>query len=160
VDEERWDRFQGRRDRFEFNTGLVRRSTVSVSGQKIAAQRALKNPEVTLESLRQSGQLPDLCIEPLDAVVDLASLETEIKYEGYLRRQITSIERQRRQEGRVIPSGFPFDRIPGLSREMVHRLTEVRPATLGQALRIPGVTPAAVAVVAAYIDRAQETGHA
>ena len=63
------------------------------------------------------------------------------------------IELRRRQESRRIPAEFPFQLIPGLSREMVQRLSEVRPETLGQAGRIPGVTPAAVAVVAAYIDR-------
>jgi tRNA uridine 5-carboxymethylaminomethyl modification enzyme len=59
----------------------------------------------------------------------------------------------RKQEHRGIPDDFAFSTIPGLSREVVQRLTDVRPATLGQAGRIPGVTPAAVAVVAAYLDR-------
>jgi tRNA uridine 5-carboxymethylaminomethyl modification enzyme len=70
-----------------------------------------------------------------------------------LRRQMASVERLRRQESRSIPEEFVFDDVPGLSREVIQRLSEVRPATLGQASRIPGVTPAAVAVVAAYIDR-------
>jgi tRNA uridine 5-carboxymethylaminomethyl modification enzyme len=87
-------------------------------------------------------------------LLDIASAETEFRYEGYLRRELASVERLRRQEHRAIPDGFPFGSIPGLSREMVQRLGEVRPATLAQASRIPGVTPAAVAVVAAYIDRA------
>jgi tRNA uridine 5-carboxymethylaminomethyl modification enzyme len=50
-----------------------------------------------------------------------------------------------------IPSDFPFDRVPGLSRELVQRFGQIRPETLGQALRIPGATPAAVAVVSAYL---------
>ena len=70
-----------------------------------------------------------------------------------LKRQLASVERQRRQEGRAIPPGFAFAGIPGLSREMVERLTAVRPPTLGHAARIPGVTAAAVAVVSAYLDR-------
>jgi tRNA uridine 5-carboxymethylaminomethyl modification enzyme len=119
----------------------------------------LKNPGVTLESLRAANQLSDLHIADRDRDIDLASLETEFKYEGYLKRQAASVERQRRQGERAIPPSFPFDRIPGLSREMVQRLSEVRPSTLGQALRIPGVTPAAVAVVAAYIDRSREARH-
>ena len=56
-------------------------------------------------------------------------------------------------EKRRIPEAFPFERVPGLSREMVQRFSETRPETLGQAQRIPGVTPAAVAVVGAYLDR-------
>ena len=76
-----------------------------------------------------------------------------MKYAGYLRRQESEIERARRDERRRIPRDFPFDRVPGLSREVVQRLSQVRPDTLGHALRIPGVTPAAVAVLAAYVGR-------
>src|SRR4029450_5901361 len=88
--------------------------------------------------------------------LDLASIETDFKYEGYLRRQQTHVDRQRRQEGRSIPESFEFAGIPGLSREMVQRLTERRPMTLGHAARIPGVTPAAVAVIASYLDRSSQ----
>jgi tRNA uridine 5-carboxymethylaminomethyl modification enzyme len=70
-----------------------------------------------------------------------------------LKRQELEVERARRDERRHIPSGFPFARVPGLSREVVQRLSQIRPDTLGHALRIPGVTPAAVAVLAAYLGR-------
>jgi tRNA uridine 5-carboxymethylaminomethyl modification enzyme len=83
----------------------------------------------------------------------MASLETTVKYAGYLRRQESEIERARREERRRIPAGFVFDRVPGLSREVVQRLSQVRPDTMGHALRIPGITPAAVAVLSAYIGR-------
>jgi tRNA uridine 5-carboxymethylaminomethyl modification enzyme len=159
VDDERWERFARRRERFEHNSTLVRRETVVVRGQRMPADRALKNPEVTLGALREAGQLSTLRVAEQDRGIDLASLETEFKYEGYLKRQHASVERQRKQGGRAIPSSFSFDQIPGLSREMVQRLSEVRPSTLGQALRIPGVTPAAIAVVAAYIDRSREARH-
>jgi tRNA uridine 5-carboxymethylaminomethyl modification enzyme len=159
VDDERWERFVRRRERFDHNSHVVRRQTVVFHGQRMPADRALKNPEVSLESLRSSNQLPELQIAARDRDIDLASLETEFKYEGYLRRQHASVERQRKQGGRAIPASFSFEEIPGLSREMVQRLSEVRPLTLGQALRIPGVTPAAVAVVAAYMDRSREARH-
>ena len=87
------------------------------------------------------------------ATFDIASAETTVKYAGYLRRQESEIERSRKDERRRIPPDFPFDRVPGLSREVVQRLTQVRPDTLGQALRIPGVTPAAVAVLGAFVGR-------
>jgi tRNA uridine 5-carboxymethylaminomethyl modification enzyme len=76
-----------------------------------------------------------------------------VKYAGYLRRQESEIERARRDERRRIPRDFPFDRVPGLSREVVQRLSQVRPDTLGHALRVPGVTPAAVAVLSAFVGR-------
>ena len=66
---------------------------------------------------------------------------------------LAAVDRARKDERRRIPGNFPFDRVPGLSREVVQRLTQVRPDTLGQALRVPGVTPAAVAVLSAYVGR-------
>ena len=65
----------------------------------------------------------------------------------------SAIERAHKTERRSIPHDFPFDRVPGLSREVVQRLSQVRPDTLGHALRIPGVTPAAVAVLCSYVGR-------
>ena len=81
------------------------------------------------------------------------SLETAVKYEGYLKQEASRAERLQRSERRRIPRGFPFGRVPGLSAEVVHRLRQVAPETLGQASRIPGVTPAAVAVLNAYLSR-------
>ena len=77
----------------------------------------------------------------------------ELVRQGYLKRQHLDVEKSRRDEKRPIPQGFPYERIPGLSREMVQRFGEVEPQTLGQANRIPGVTPAAVALVGAYLKR-------
>jgi tRNA uridine 5-carboxymethylaminomethyl modification enzyme len=153
VDDARWDRFSRRHDRFERNRAVIQSSSVTVAiGERIPAARALKQPEVRLETLVETGQLL-LEIDDASRDIDLASVETAFKYEGYLKRQEASVERQRRQEGRQIPGEFGFEGIPGLSREMIERLSSVRPATLGQASRIPGVTPAAVAVIAAYLDR-------
>ena len=155
VDDDRWARFQSRRQRFDMNCERVRRAVVTVpGGARVPAPRALKQPEVRLSALLAERQI-DLDIAGPQAPLDVASVETEFKYEGYLKRQIASVARLRRQEERMIPETFAFEAVPGLSREMVQRLSEVRPATLGQASRIPGVTPAAVAVVAAYIDRHQ-----
>jgi tRNA uridine 5-carboxymethylaminomethyl modification enzyme len=156
VDDERWDRFQARRARFERNSATVRSATVAIpSGERIPASRALKHPAVRLSALAEDGQLT-LVVDPRDAAIDVASVETEFKYEGYLRRQTAAVDRQRRQETRQIPDDFRFHGIPGLSREMVDRLSEIRPSTLGQASRIPGVTPAAVALVASHLDRRHE----
>jgi tRNA uridine 5-carboxymethylaminomethyl modification enzyme len=152
VDDERWERFQRRRARYERNRRAVQTSTVTIKGQRLPAGRALKQPDVSLEKLYASNQIA-LELEPATRGIDLASVETDFKYEGYVQRQHSSIERQRRQEGREIPPDFVFSGTPGLSREMIERLSSVRPETLGQASRIPGVTPAAIAVLAAYLDR-------
>jgi tRNA uridine 5-carboxymethylaminomethyl modification enzyme len=152
VDDARWERFVGRRERFKQNCATVSSSTVtSATGERIPAARALKGADCRIAELRASGALA-LTIDPRDTVVDLASVETEFKYEGYLKREYQAVSRQLRQETRAIPEGFVFEGIPGLSREMVERLSQVRPATLGQAGRIPGVTAAAIAVVARRLD--------
>ncbi len=153
VDDERWERFESRRARYDRNRATVSSSVVTVaSGERIPAPRALKQPDVRLEALASGGQIT-LDLDESARDIDVASVETEFKYEGYVRRQEVAVERQRRQEDRMIPRDFAFVGIPGLSRESVERLSSVRPATLGQALRIPGITPAAVAVIAAYLDR-------
>ncbi|MEO5896820.1 MAG: tRNA uridine-5-carboxymethylaminomethyl(34) synthesis enzyme MnmG, partial [Vicinamibacterales bacterium] len=154
VGTERWARFEERRIRFESNCETVRRTPVLVpNGSRLPASQALKQPEVTLAALVASSQIS--LQTGTHASLDVASVETEFKYEGYLKRQAASVERMQRQEHRRIPDDFTFSTLPGLSREVVQRLSDIRPATLGQAGRIPGVTPAAVAVVAAYLDRRQ-----
>jgi tRNA uridine 5-carboxymethylaminomethyl modification enzyme len=81
----------------------------------------------------------------------LTTVETETKYSGYIGQQERQMERLKSAERRRIPAEFVFDGIPGLSREVRDKLNRVRPATLGQAARIPGVTPAAVAVLDVYL---------
>jgi len=83
---------------------------------------------------------------------ELKSVETEIKYSGYLDQQTKAIARLKRSEQRTIPDWFDYGKVSGLSREMNEKLTRVRPQTLGQASRIPGVTPAAVSLINVYIE--------
>ncbi len=154
VDDERWEQFCARRARYEHNLDVLERTMVRTDdGSRVSAAHLLRQPEVRLAALAPT--IPALQIAPQHASVDVASAETAIKYAGYLRRQQAEIERARKAERRRIPRDFPFQRIPGLSREVVQRLSQVRPDTLGQALRIPGVTPAAVAVLAAYVGRTE-----
>ena len=80
------------------------------------------------------------------------TLETEIKYAGYLQQQEKAIERLKKAEERRIPEWFDYTSVSGLSREMKEKLTRVLPRTLGQASRIPGVTPAAVSLINVYIE--------
>jgi tRNA uridine 5-carboxymethylaminomethyl modification enzyme len=89
-------------------------------------------------------------------------VETDFRYEGYLAQQERQMERMKRAEARRIPDWFDYQRVSGLSREVVEKLTRVRPLTLGQAARIPGITPAAVSLVNVYIEifarRAEQAG--
>jgi len=83
---------------------------------------------------------------------EMKTVETEIKYAGYLDQQKKSIERLKKAEQREIPDWFDYGKVSGLSREMNEKLQRVRPRTLGQASRIPGVTPAAVSLINVYIE--------
>ncbi len=89
---------------------------------------------------------------PAEIRNELKSVETEIKYAGYLDQQSKAIERLKRSEERLIPDWFDYAKVSGLSREMNEKLGRVRPRTLGQASRIPGVTPAAVSLINVYIE--------
>jgi tRNA uridine 5-carboxymethylaminomethyl modification enzyme len=149
ADDCRWQVFENRRARLQRNHAAVKRATVTVGSIRIPAERALKQPRVDVRDLIREGQL---VLDVVDPLIDLASLETSYRYEGYLQREAESVARLRRQEGRAIPDDFRFEGIPGLSRESVERLSAVRPETLGQAARIPGLTPAAVALIAAHLS--------
>ncbi len=153
IDDERWDHFEARRARFHRNTTALESTLVrSPSGDRLRASQLLKQPEVRISSFVESGAVT-LELDPSSPDLDLASLETSIKYEGYLRQAMAHAERSKKNERRRIPSAFPFSRVPGLSAEAVHRLSQVRPETLGQASRIPGITPAAIAVLGAFLGR-------
>ena len=141
-------------------------------GQPLA--QLLKRPEITIERLvpilRELAREffdRELAAEPaketralessrnrLASAVrnELKSIETEIKYQGYLEQQQRAIERLKKAEQRTIPEWFDYHSVSGLSREMQEKLTKVRPRTLGLASRIPGVTPAAVSLVNVYIE--------
>jgi tRNA uridine 5-carboxymethylaminomethyl modification enzyme len=149
VSDDRWSKFTARKARLERNQTIVRKTVVAIGTDRMPAERALRQPTVDVRELHRDGQLP---LEIEDPLVDFASLETGYRYEGYLRRQEESVGRLKRQELRHIPADFRYEGIPGLSRESVERLSSVRPETVGQALRIPGLTPAAVALVAAHVS--------
>jgi tRNA uridine 5-carboxymethylaminomethyl modification enzyme len=153
VDDNRWESFERRRRRYRANLQRLDETWVrSTSGDRLPASRLLRQPEVRLSELVDS-RVVDLEVAAESRDTDLTSVETAIKYEGYLRRQASEIERAKRDERRRIPADFPFSRVPGLSREVVQRLEQVRPDTLAHALRIPGITPAAVAVLGSFIGR-------
>ncbi len=108
----------------------------------------LRRPEAKIARLERwiAGNLGEA---PVHGV--LATVETELKYAGYLAQQERQVHRLAESESRQIPADFAYARIPGLSTEVKQKLERVRPSTLGQAKRIPGVTPAALAVLDVYL---------
>jgi len=153
IDDERWDAFCARKGRYERNIRVLDETLIrNGRRERQPASEALKQPEVRLEQLIDRREVA-LDVDPLRRSLDVASVETAVKYSGYLRQEASRAERMRRDERRRIPPRFPFTRVPGLSREIVERLSQVRPETLGQASRIPGMTPAAIAVLGAFLGR-------
>jgi tRNA uridine 5-carboxymethylaminomethyl modification enzyme len=123
----------------------------------------LKRPEIVIEDLAHI--VAESCPEYFEAIEsplvgklsaaarnEMKTVETEIKYAGYLDQQRKSIERLKKAEQRLIPDWFDYGKVSGLSREMNEKLQRVRPPTLGHASRIPGVTPAAVSLIHVYIE--------
>jgi tRNA uridine 5-carboxymethylaminomethyl modification enzyme len=95
---------------------------------------------------------PDLAARALPREVS-EEVETEVKYAGYVARQEADVERTRRLEEKRIPAAFDFAGIPGLGREAKEKLARVRPASIGQAARVAGVTPADVGVLLVALKR-------
>jgi len=152
VMEDQWNRFEARRDRFERNSERLHHTRIQVEGAGRTAAEFIRQPNVRLADLIDRGEIV-LDLENESRELDVASVETAVKYEGYLKQEAARVARASRQERRRIPDEFPFARVPGLSREAVQRLSQIRPETLGQASRIPGITPAAIAVLGAFIGR-------
>jgi tRNA uridine 5-carboxymethylaminomethyl modification enzyme len=112
-----------------------------------SAQSKDPHEQRSCEALRQQG--PAL---PAHIRNELKSVETEIKYSGYLDQQKKAIDKLKKAEERSIPEWFDYKNVSGLSREMQEKLMRVRPQTIGQASRIPGVTPAALSLINIYIE--------
>jgi tRNA uridine 5-carboxymethylaminomethyl modification enzyme len=160
VTDERWAVYLRKQLQKEVYSGFLSRTrldpamfpAIATAGEdRPTLMQWLRRPEAHIETLRgwltaQTGETP------LHGV--LTTIETEAKYAGYIAQQERQIDRLRDSERRRIPDGFEFAGIPGLSTEVRQKLNRVRPETLGQASRIPGVTPAAIAVLDVYLSLA------
>ena len=151
VDDERWAIFEERRARFERNRTRATTTRIVLDGRRLTAGKALGQPELTLAAVRDAGYT--LETDGDHGQLDASSIEAEFRYRGYLRQHETQNARMAASERRRIPRDFEYRGVPGLSREVVERLSTVRPETIGQASRVPGVTPAAVAIVASRLSR-------
>ncbi len=155
VTDEDWERFQTKRER---QAGVVRfletekppvssalyESIPPPSGGRVSLSRLLRRPQVRIDSLQQ---LVPATLRSGLRRADWKAIETQFKYAGYLQQQRRQIERLKKAEARGIPEWFEYRGLPGLSNEVVEKMERVRPRTLGQAGRIPGITPAAISIL-------------
>ncbi|MCD9097711.1 tRNA uridine-5-carboxymethylaminomethyl(34) synthesis enzyme MnmG [Luteimonas fraxinea] len=168
VDDARWARFDARRESVERETARLRglwaspRNTIGhdvLATLGIELRREsngidlLRRPELGYADLMR---VP--AIGPGVEAADVAEqVEIEAKYSGYLDRQRVEIERQQRQETTAIAESFDYAQVRGLSAELAQKLVQVRPLTVGQAQRIPGMTPAAISLLLVHLERARRT---
>ena len=165
VDDERWTAFCRKRDAIEAERARLNDIWVSPGGGHANALEAAHGVKLSRESraldlLRR----PEMDYRKLVSVEGIGpgtgdaavaeQLEIQVRYSGYLGRQQEDIERRRRHEGMPIPEGFDYGRVRGLSSEVREKLERVRPDTIGQASRIPGITPAAVSLLLVYLKKA------
>jgi len=156
VQDDRWSAFLRKRAQRELLTSAIERDRVpsAMDSERPTVAQWLRRPESRLTDLSAWVQSV-LGERPVSGV--LQTVETEAKYSGYIKQQDRHIARLRGADAHPIPETFAFSGIPGISREIQEKLTRVRPETLGQAGRIPGVTPAAVAVLETYLRLTQRS---
>jgi tRNA uridine 5-carboxymethylaminomethyl modification enzyme len=168
VDDARWQRFEAKREAIARETGRLRalwatpanalgREVADTLGVQVSRETnvldLIKRPELDYTKL--------MAVPSIGPAVDDAQVaeqvEIGVKYAGYLDRQRDEIERQQRNESTPIPAGFDFASVRGLSAEVQQKLERVQPETIGQAQRIPGMTPAAISLLLVHLERARRT---
>ena len=164
VSDARWDAFARKRESIENENArigsiwatpnnqlgqVLRESTGIVLSRENSGADLLKRPEMTYGQLMTVEGFGPGVTDPKVA----EQVEIGIKYSGYLDRQTETIARQKRHESTVIPEAFDYGSVTGLSLEILQKLRDVRPASIGQAQRIPGMTPAAISLLLVHLAR-------
>ncbi|WP_323000065.1 tRNA uridine-5-carboxymethylaminomethyl(34) synthesis enzyme MnmG [Castellaniella sp.] len=172
VDDARWDAFSRKRDAVAAEIQRLQDTRINPAvlnahdRERLSLQHQdrhpslldlLKRPDVDYTQLMALRDLDDapLIGAGLTQADQVEQLGIQVKYAGYVERQRLEIERQRAQEGHAIPDDFDYGHVPGLSTEVRQRLESARPATIGQAGRISGVTPAAISLLLVHLKRLQ-----
>jgi len=162
VDDERWELYLDKKEKIKRAMEFLKETKISpdrVNGylksigstplkSSIRLYELLRRPEVEINVL--SELIPDLKKFSEDV---LSEIETEIKYSGYIEKQLREIEKFKKLENMKLPEDLNYFEIPGLSNEMKEKFSKIRPTSIGQALRIPGVTPAAISAIQIYLKK-------
>jgi tRNA uridine 5-carboxymethylaminomethyl modification enzyme len=158
VDDARWLAFELKRETIEqekqrLKTIIIRPNTLAAQQTETIVGKTLEREYRALELLRR----PEINYQYLMSIENVGpgvadlnvaeQVEIQEKYHGYIKRQQIEIERQRRQEDKQIPENFDYTKVKGLSTEIMQKLSQIKPVTIGQASRIPGVTPAAISLL-------------
>ncbi len=169
VDQETWQEFLAKKKAIEETAELLQglrvRPTEAVNavlaragstaiGQAMTLAELLRRPELKIESLAELAAADNLALsEDLEQMDFTDEIELQIKYAGYIKRQQEQVQRFKKLEQTRLPEDLEYEGLPGLSNEVVEKLTAVRPLSLGQASRISGITPAAVSVLQVHLKK-------
>jgi tRNA uridine 5-carboxymethylaminomethyl modification enzyme len=164
VDDERWARFNEKLERIEQERQRLKTTWVNPQAETAAEVNAhltaplsreasgedlLRRPEVTYENLvKLSAFAPGL-----DDAEAAEQVEIQVKYEGYIARQQDEIEKQQRNENTLLPEMLDYRQVTGLSNEVIAKLNDHKPVSIGQASRISGVTPAAISILLVWLKK-------
>jgi len=164
VDDARWARFNEKletieRERQRLKSTWVNPTTESVDevnahlsaplSREASGEDLLRRPEMTYDQLIQMTPFAP----GLDDVQAAEQVEIQVKYEGYIARQQDEIEKQQRNESTILPATLDYRQVNGLSNEVIAKLNDHKPSSIGQASRISGVTPAAISILLVWLKK-------
>lgn len=150
LEKEVYQKFLEKERLIEEELQRIKKTRIKLYGteRNESLEQLLKRPELTYEYIEELSPSD----KPLTTEMK-KQVEIQVKYDGYIRRQMEMAERLKKIEGKRIPEDFNYSSVNGLSKEIQGKLIEIRPANLGQASRIPGVTPAAISLLLVTIER-------
>ncbi|MDI6801694.1 MAG: tRNA uridine-5-carboxymethylaminomethyl(34) synthesis enzyme MnmG [Thermodesulfovibrionales bacterium] len=131
----------------DINAALSKSGTSPISDDT-ALEKILKRPEIGYDFIKQFAPPSEKLTEEMEKLVEI-----QVKYDGYIQKQFEMAERSRKFDAKKIPAGINYKSIPGLSNEIVQKLSEIQPETIGQASRIPGITPAAISILLIAVEK-------
>ncbi len=148
VPESVWKSYQEKKERVASAVSFLRKNRLkSAAGESVTLFEHLKKPEIGLKSVLEYGKYSGALSDE-----DCRHIESETKYEGYIKKQEREIAKSGRSDSMKIPRIVDFRRVSGLTTEAIEKLEKMRPATLGEARKIPGMTPAAVQNLSLYLE--------
>lgn len=164
VDDQRWQSFNEKMEAIELEHQRLRSTWINPTKEYADKINAILARPLTREhSLEDLIRRPEVAYDQLMGISELGpkltheaaaeQIEIKIKYEGYINRQKAEIEKQLRHENTLLPTDLDFSKVKGLSNEVVAKLTDVRPQTIGMASRVSGITPAAISILLIYLKK-------
>ncbi|MDM5142276.1 tRNA uridine-5-carboxymethylaminomethyl(34) synthesis enzyme MnmG [Aeromonas bestiarum] len=164
VDDERWGKFNAKMEQVELEQQRMRSTWIHPQHPSLEAVNALVNAPLTREqSLEELLRRPEVTYDALMAIEGVGpalsdraaadQVEIQIKYAGYIERQHDEVEKQLRNENTLLPLDMNYRDVNGLSNEVIAKLSDARPQTIGQASRISGITPAAISILLVHLKK-------